>query len=75
LNILIAKHSDDAPYQIAETYALRKDPDKMFVWLERARTLKDPGIQQLLFDPYILAYRHDLRFAKLCEELKLPVPK
>jgi TolB-like protein/Tfp pilus assembly protein PilF len=75
LNTLIAKHSNEAPYQIAETYALRKDADKMFEWLERARTLKDPGLLTLLYDPFVLPYRHDPRFAKLCAELKLPVPK
>jgi len=25
-----------APYQIAEVYALRRDPDAMFKWLDRA---------------------------------------
>jgi TolB-like protein/Flp pilus assembly protein TadD len=75
LKSLIAKYSNDGPYQIAETYALRKDPDKMFEWLQRAQTLKDGGLQQLLSDPFILTYRRDPRFAKLCQELKLPVPK
>jgi TolB-like protein/Tfp pilus assembly protein PilF len=75
LNTLIGKDSNDGPYQIAEAYALRKDPDKMFEWLERARTLKDPGLLTVLYDPFILPYRHDPRFARLCKELKLPVPK
>jgi TolB-like protein/Tfp pilus assembly protein PilF len=75
LNNLIAKSSDDAPYQIAESYALRKDADNMFKWLEHARMAKDPGLQYLLYDSFILPYRHDPRFAKLCQELNLPVPK
>jgi TolB-like protein/Flp pilus assembly protein TadD len=75
LNTLIARQSANAPYQIAEIYALRKDAGKMFEWLERAQTLKDGGVQYLLYDPFILPYRHDPRFAKLCAELKLPVPK
>jgi tetratricopeptide (TPR) repeat protein len=75
LNTLIARESANAPYQIAGAYALRKNPDKMFEWLERAQTLKDGGVQYLLYDPFILPYRHDPRFAKLCAELKLPVPK
>jgi TolB-like protein/Flp pilus assembly protein TadD len=74
LNALIAKQGANDPYQIAETYALRKDPDKMFEWLQRAQTLNDPGLQQLLYDPFILPYRRDPRFAKLCAELKLPLP-
>jgi TolB-like protein/Flp pilus assembly protein TadD len=75
LNGIIAKYSQTSPYQIAETYGLRKDTDNTFKWLERARAASDPGLQQLLYDPFILPYRHDPRFAKLCEELKLPVPK
>ncbi|HEX9159437.1 MAG TPA: tetratricopeptide repeat protein [Rhizomicrobium sp.] len=75
LKFLIKKYSDDAPYQIAEAYGLRKDVDNMFKWLEHARVAQDPGLQNLLTDSFILPYRHDSRFAKLCGELKLPVPK
>jgi serine/threonine-protein kinase len=75
LKNLIAKYSNNGPYQIAETYALRKDPDEMFEWLERARTLHDTGLQTLLYDAFILPYRHDPRFAALCKALKLPLPK
>ncbi len=74
LQALIAKYSAQAPYQIAEAYAVRKDADKMFEWLDRARTFKDAGLQQLLYDPFILPYKHDQRFTKLCQELKLPAP-
>jgi TolB-like protein/Flp pilus assembly protein TadD len=75
LKNLIAKYRDDALYQIAETYALRREADNVFKWLERAHTANDPGLPILLYDPFILPYRHDPRFAKLCEELKLPAPK
>jgi len=75
LKNLIAKSSDDSPYQIAESYALRKDADNMFKWLEHARTAEDGGLQNLLSDSFILPFRHDPRFAELCEELKLPAPK
>jgi TolB-like protein/Flp pilus assembly protein TadD len=72
---LIAKYPDDGPFQIAETYGLRKDADNLFKWLEHARTVKDPGLQLLLIDAFLLPYRHDPRFAKLCAELNLPAPK
>ncbi|HEX4081264.1 MAG TPA: tetratricopeptide repeat protein [Rhizomicrobium sp.] len=75
LKNFIAKYSQDGPFQIAETYALRKEADNVFKWLEHARAANDPGLQGLLFDPFILPYRHDPRFAKLCEELNLPPPK
>jgi hypothetical protein len=46
----------------------------LFKWLQHARMANDPGLQNLRYDPFILLYRHDPRFAKLCEELKLPLP-
>ncbi len=75
LKALIAKYTDDAPVQIAETYGQRKDADNVFKWLEHARTVKDPGLQGLLIDPFLLPYRRDPRFAQLCKEMNLPVPK
>jgi serine/threonine-protein kinase len=75
LNSVITKYGDDAVVQIAETYGERKDADNVFKWLEHARKVKDPGLQGLLYDPLLLPYRHDPRFAKLCQEMNLPVPK
>ena len=75
LKILITKYSDDEPVQIAETYGLRKDADNVFQWLEHARAVKDPGLEDLLFDALLLPYRHDPRFGQLCKELNLPPPK
>lgn len=74
LKTLIAKHSQDAAFQIAETYGLRNDTDDMFAWLEKARAANDPGLSGLLTDPFIMPHRHDPRFAKFCAETKLPVP-
>ncbi|MGH8273221.1 MAG: hypothetical protein ACRES9_03035 [Gammaproteobacteria bacterium] len=72
LKHLIAKYADGAPYQIAEVYALRRDPDQMFKWLDRAWASRDPGISLLLYDPFILRYRHDPRFAAFCKKVGLP---
>ena len=71
LKTLIDKWLDNAPYQIAEAYALRKQPDQMFEWLDRAWAKRDPGIQLLLFDPFILRYQHDPRFAAFCRKVGL----
>ena len=71
---LIAKDGDGYAYQIAEIYALRKDPDHAFEWLDRAWTNRDSGIAYLLFDPLLLAYKHDPRFAAFCKKVGLPVP-
>ncbi|MEO6968108.1 MAG: tetratricopeptide repeat protein [Rhodanobacteraceae bacterium] len=72
LKHLIDTQADIAPYQIAEVYALRRDPDQMFAWLERAWASRDPGIQLLLYDPFILRYEHDPRFAAFCRKVGLP---
>ena len=69
---LIAKWADAAPYQIAQVYALRRDPDQMFAWLDRAWGSRDPGIQTLLYDAFILRYQHDPRFAAFCRKVGLP---
>ncbi|HEX7368851.1 MAG TPA: hypothetical protein VF284_01040 [Rhodanobacteraceae bacterium] len=72
LRTAIANDSGDAAYQIAEIYALRRDPDNMFKWLERASQNRDPGIQLLLTDPPILRYKDDPRFTAFCKKVGLP---
>jgi TolB-like protein/Flp pilus assembly protein TadD len=72
LGTLIQKYANAAPYQIAEVYALRRDPDHMFKWLDRAWALRDPGIGLLLMDSLILRYQHDPRFAAFCKKVGLP---
>jgi len=72
LQTLIAQNTSDAPYQIAETYALRRDPDAVFQWLDRAWKQHDPGVSYLLNDPLILRYRDDPRFAAFCHKVGLP---
>ncbi|MGH8146464.1 MAG: hypothetical protein ACREPY_09030 [Rhodanobacteraceae bacterium] len=72
LQTLIADQSSIAAYQIAEVYALRGDPDSTFRWLEHAWANRDPGIGYLLYDPLILRYRNDPRFAAFCKKVGLP---
>jgi serine/threonine-protein kinase len=74
LQKLIDENAVSGPFQIATVYGLRKEPDKMFQWLERAYTEHDPGLTQLLGTPFILNYRDDPRFAALCQKLKVQVP-
>ena len=74
LQKLIDENAVSGPFQIATVYGLRKEPDKMFEWLERAYTEHDPGLTQLLGTPFILNYRDDARFAAFCQKLKVPVP-
>ena len=74
LQKLINEDAVSGPFQIAAVYGLRKEPDKMFEWLERAYTEHDPGLTQLLVTPFILNYKDDPRFAAFCQKLKLQVP-
>jgi len=74
LKTLIDKWADAAPYQIAQVYALRNDATETFAWLDRAWSSRDPGINFLLFDPFILRYKDDPRFAAFCKKVSLPTP-
>ncbi|HJU25856.1 MAG TPA: tetratricopeptide repeat protein, partial [Rhodanobacteraceae bacterium] len=74
LQELIRRYADAAPFQIASAYAMRKDPDAAFQWLDRAWKARDPGVSTLLYDPFLLAYRNDPRFAALCAKAGLPPP-
>jgi TolB-like protein/Flp pilus assembly protein TadD len=75
LRTLIEKQANNCAYQIAEVYALRNDAKATFEWLERAWNNRDGGIQYLLFDPFILRYKDDPRFAAFCRKVGLPVPE
>jgi hypothetical protein len=72
LQTVIAEQASYHAYYIAEMYALRRDPDSMFKWLERARTNGDYSVQLLLTDPPILRYQSDPRFAAFCKKVGLP---
>ncbi len=70
----IAKYGSTQPYLVADLYAVRKQPDVMFKWLQRAWEGHDPSFPSMLYDPFALAYRHDPRFVSLCKQAGLPVP-
>jgi TolB-like protein/Tfp pilus assembly protein PilF len=66
----ISRHSLADASQIAALYALRKDPDRMFEWLNRAVTERDSGVfWWMLGQPFLVAYRDDPRFGALCVRL------
>jgi TolB-like protein/Tfp pilus assembly protein PilF len=74
LGTLIEKWSGAGPFQIAEVYALRKDDKATFEWLDRAWSNRDGGVGALLYDPFLLRYKDDPRFAAFCRKVGLPVP-
>jgi serine/threonine-protein kinase len=71
LQEFIAKHQDIGAFQVAELYALRKEPDKMFEWLDRSLQVHDSGLTQLVTMPLVDAYKSDPRFIALCRKLKI----
>jgi TolB-like protein len=74
LRTLIEKHGTSFGISVAGVYALRSDANATFQWLDRAWSNRDPGIGLLLYDPMILRYKDDPRFAAFCRKVGLPVP-
>ncbi len=64
----IDKHADSA-FQVATSYAQRREPDKMFQWLEIAYANRDGGLPRLFVIPFLMDYREDPRFAAFCRKL------
>jgi TolB-like protein/Flp pilus assembly protein TadD len=69
LKKLIDEMADGAGSQIAIVYALRKEPEKMFEWLEHAWTTHDSGVTALLSDPFLRAYKDDPRFIAFAQKI------
>ena len=57
LKDFIAKNSKGGAFQIAVLYAIRKEPDEMFKWLDTAYATRDSGLTQLAVTPFFLPYR------------------
>ncbi len=69
LNALIGKYSYGGPFQIAVVYALRKEPDRVFEWLDEALKVRDSGMTQLFVTPFLIDYRDDPRFVAIAAKL------
>src|SRR5215475_1670751 len=74
LKNFIAKDSVGGAFQVAVLYAIRKQPDEMFKWLETAYATRDSGMVQLATIPFFYPYRDDPRFAALCQKLNVRLP-
>ena len=74
LKKLIDENSEDSGVQIATVYALRKEPEKMFEWLEHAWTTHDAGVTELLVDPFLRVYKDDPRFIAFAQKIGV-IPK
>ncbi|HSN51156.1 MAG TPA: winged helix-turn-helix domain-containing protein [Woeseiaceae bacterium] len=62
-------HASTSPYQIAEMYAWLGDTEAAFRWLERAYSIRDPGLAELLVDPLLESLEGDPRYADLLERV------
>jgi TolB-like protein/Flp pilus assembly protein TadD len=69
LKKLIDENADDGGSQIASVYALRKEPEKMFEWLEHAWRTRDPGVTEMLKEPFLRAYKDDPRFIAFAQKI------
>ena len=74
VNDFIAKDSNGGAFQVAVLYAIRKEPDQMFKWLETALATHDSGMVQLAVTPFFVPYRDDPRFIALCRKLNVRLP-
>ena len=69
LKKLIHEDADTSGSQIAQVYALRKEPEKMFEWLEHAWTTHDGGVNEMLNDPFLRIYKDDPRFIAFAQKI------
>ena len=69
LKKLIDENADSGASQIAQVYALRKEPDKMFEWLEHGWPTNDPGVGELLHNVFLRAYKDDPRFIAFAQKI------
>jgi TolB-like protein/tetratricopeptide (TPR) repeat protein len=74
LKDFIARNSNGGAFQVAVLYAVRKEPDEMFKWLDTAYATHDSGLSQLAVTPFFLPYVDDPRFTALCQKLNVQLP-
>ena len=74
LKDFIAKDSVGGAFQVAVLYAIRKEPDQMFKWLDTAYDTHDSGMVTLAIIPFFVPYRDDPRFIALCQKLNVQLP-
>jgi TolB-like protein/DNA-binding winged helix-turn-helix (wHTH) protein/lipoprotein NlpI len=73
LSELIAKYQTDDAFQIAGVYAFRHEPDKAFVWLDRAYAQHDTGLAATRFEPLLNNLHSDPRYIAFLKKLRLPL--
>jgi TolB-like protein len=69
---LIATSRDKLAYQIAQVYAVRREKDKAFEWLQIAFDTHDTGMLGLLVDPLLRNLRDDPRYQAFIAKMNFP---
>jgi len=72
LDELLAKHSDEAQFQIATVYAWRGEKDAAFTWLERSYVGHDGGLIEIKTEPLLRSLRGDPRYEQFLHRIKMP---
>ena len=73
LDDLVTRFPHSGAYQIAQVYAWRRENDRAFQWLERARVQRDGGLVNVKVDLLLRNLRGDPRFAAMLRRVNLPV--
>ena len=71
LKQLIDTDANSSAVQIAQVYAMRKDFDAAFQWLDRSYAQYDPGLVFFQTDPLLINLRGDPRYAAMRRKLNL----
>jgi serine/threonine-protein kinase len=69
LKTLIEGNAADAGSQIASVYALRRESDEVFRWLDHGWETRDPGVMELRINPFVLSLESDPRFAAFARKI------
>lgn len=69
---LLEKESETDPANVADVYAFRGDYDKAFEYLEKAVSIKDPVLLEVLTYPATKKMRNDPRWKPLIKKINLP---
>ena len=71
LGQLIEKYANVATYQIAVVHAFRNEPEKAFLWLDKAYEQRDPGLSEMGVDPLLANIKIDPRWSALLRKMGL----
>jgi len=69
LNELIGKYEQDAAYNIAYVLTYRKEADRAFEWLDKAKEYGDPGLARIVVQPEFRNIHSDPRWLPFLESI------